>query len=471
MKTKNSFLLSLALLVAAAGAGGAVASDLPTAALGSSGEVVELIGGTYGELFPESGEVPPEGDKWEVPADHEVLALELSWPDQTTERRLLPDTEDAQAESLAALLYDRSTDALVAIWQSEEPSEGALLKLVPVVDGAFSDVVTIEDPTLASIGPSKIVLTRDRYSIRLGEDQRETVNRTILHVTWMAFDGSEIDVRYTPLVFIDGLYCGWNEVFSLRDLLVGEGVDPNRELSDQLLSTLELEVTRGGQRILATFVSPRSGELAVVDIGVLPLELAYLGDEVRDLLLSMADEFVGNDLQSFAGGARLEIIGVGRRHSLNPALVDYVAGEVSDEILAVGAEYSIAEFGDLVSYLRDFTIDVTSPLITSTLNHTRATDNSQVIEIDIGNLLHGPTQILDLKIRSSRPAPATGEGPTTVYTSEDGEDTLIAWEDPEDGRLYYVESLEEGWSEPRSLLIDEKLTPERAHELLKLRVR
>ncbi len=460
MKTTNSFLLSLALLVAAAGAVGA--SDLPTAALGNAGEVYELIGGTYGELFPESDEVA---------AGHEVLALELSWPDQTTGRWLVPGTEDAPAETAATLLYDRATDALAAVWQSAEPSEGALLKLVTVEADAFSDVVTIEDPTRAAIGPSQIVLTRDRYSIRLGHNQRETVNRTILHVAWMAYGDSEIDVRYTPLVFIDGLYCGWNEVFSLRDLVVGEGVEPDQELAEQLLSTLELDLTHGAQRILATFVSPRSGELAVVDIGVLPLELAYLGDEVRDLLLSMADSFGGDDLQAFAEVARIEIIGVGRRQSLNPALVDYVAGELSDEILTVGAEYSVDEYGELVSYLRDYTIDVTSPLITSTLNYAQGTDHSRVIEIDIGNLLDAPTQILDLKIRSARPAPATGEGPTTIYTSEDGEDTLIAWEDPGGATLYYVESLEGGWSEPRSLVIDDKLTPERAHELLRRRVR
>jgi len=461
MKTRNLFFLSLYFLAAAAGAGGD-GSDLPTAALGNSGEVYELIGGAYGELFPESGEVP---------ADHQVLALELRWPDQTMQRWLLPETEDAQAESLMVLLYDRSTDSLVAIWQREEPARGELLNLVTFADDAFSEVVTIEDPTLAAVGPSKIALIRDRYSIRLAEDQRETVERTLLHLAWMADDGSEIDVRYTPLIFIDGLWCGWNEVFSLADLLGDEGVDPDPELSDPLLSTLELDLTHGAQRILTTFVSPRSGELAVVDIGVLPLELAYLGDEVRDLLLAMADAFAGRDLQSFADTARLEIIGVGMRQRLNPALVDYVAHEVSNEILTVGEEYSVDQFVDLVNYLRDFTIDVTSPLITSTLNYTQGTDNSRVIEIDIGNLLDKPSQILDLKIRSARPAPATGEGPTTIYTSEDGKDTLIVWEDPEQRRLSYVESLEEGWSEPRSLWIDEKLTAERAHELLRLRVR
>ena len=453
--------LLLGVLLGSLPASGAA---LSSAVLGNTGELYELVPGTYGELF---------GDGLEAAEDDPVLALDITHPDRRQERLLVPGTSGPRLESPAVLLHDRQTDNLLVLWQSDELGEGTLLRLTTLRGGQFFDVVEIEDPTLAELRRTQVVLTHDRYQVELENGDKELVSRTILHLAWTASEHGETDVRYTPLIFLNGGYIGWHEVFSLRDLLVGEPLDRPAGMHPDLENALRLETTRDNQRVLAAFANAQTGELSVLDIGVMPLELAMLSDLVREVLGGLEGDFDPRDLVGFAEGARLEIIGTGFRRKLHTELVDYIAVEVGKEIVAVGADLASRGYDVLTEHLRQFVVSLTTPLVTTDISFVPGVGDSQVVEIDVGGLFGEgaiPSQILDLHVVRSVPLPRTGEGMTTIYTSHNGQDLLVVWEDAQRGRYDYVEWLAgaEAWSERHRLRLDDPL---RAHQVLRLRVR
>lgn len=466
MRAPTLFRVSLGALVLAALLGSAPvrATALSNAVLGNSGELYELVFGTYGELF---------GEGFAAAADDPVLALDITGVNGRAERLLVPGTEGPRHESPAALMHDLRTDNLFVLWQSDELGEGTLLRLTTLRGGQFFGVVEIEDPTLAELSRTQVVLTHDRYQVELENGDKELISRTILHLAWTAREVGATDIRYTPLIFLNGSYIGWHEVFSLRDLLVGEPLDPPAQMHPGLESALRLETTRDNQRVLASFASAQTGELSVVDIGVMPLELAMLSDMVREVVGGLEDDFDPRELVAFADGARLEIIGTGFRRKLHTRLVDYVADEVAKEIVAVGAELAPRGYDVLTEHLRQFVVSLTTPLVTTDISFVPGVGDSQVVEIDVGGLFGEgaiPAQILDLHVVRSVPLPRTGGGMTTIYTSRNGQDLLVVWEDSERGRYDYVEWLAgaDDWSERRRLLLDD---PVRAHQVLRLRVR
>jgi len=456
-KTTVAVLTLLTLLT-----GAATARELSSSALGNSGEVYEILSGRYEELFP-GGE--------ELPGNSKVLALAVTRGD-TSERYLLPGTGSRQPESAASLFYERSRGSLVVLWRSGAADKAELLNVVTFADGSFSEAYEIADPTYASLAPPHMVVTHDRYDIQLSETQWESIERTILHLLWAARDGSGIDVRYSPLIFVEGIYSGWNQVVSLRDTTAGPEA-PLAAASEALLSTLDLAASENGQRVVASFVSGLDNKLCVVDVGVLPLELSYLGEEVREGLSGLAASFASEDISSFADNGRLEIVSVGRRHRMHPAFVDYLAEEVVQEILVVGTDFTLSSYDDLVAHLRHFTLETAAPLVTSSANYARTASGSIILEVDVGHLnlgATGPPPLINLRVLRALGAPVIGKGQTHLFASPDGRHVLVSWEDG-NGRLSYVENEADGWSEPLSLVLGDRLSSERAYEVLERRVR
>jgi len=455
-KTTAALLTALALFASAA-----TARELSFTALGNSGELYEILSGRYEELFP-------EGD--EFPGENNVLALAVTRGD-TRERYLLPGTGSPEEESAASLFYERSRGSLVVLWRGGGADEAQLLNVVTFAGGSFSEAYEVADPTLASVAAPHVVVTHDSYDIQLSENEWESIERTILHLLWVARDKSGIDVRYSPLIFVEGVYSGWNQVVSLRDVTAVPGERP-RASAEALYATLSLAVSESGQRVVASFVNSLDGWLRVVEIGVLPLELAYMGQEVREGFSGLEASFANEDLSSFADIIRAEVVNVGRRHRLHPAFTDYVADQVGREILVVGGEYSVSSYHELVEYLRTFTLETTAPLVTASANHSQGA-NGTILEVDVGNLsldATGPAPLINLRVLSSLPVPRIAGAPTALFASSDGRRVVLSWEDDE-GNLGYVENEADGWTQPRSLVLGDHLAAERAYEVLEGRVR
>ncbi len=452
-------LLSLPMMSAAATLD---SSHLGVSKLGNDGEIYTLLTGEYASLFPEGSEVNGASS---------VLALHVEHADGATERLLVPATEGSAPETIVGLLYDRNYATLTALWQHRGTAFGKMLRLAHFDGATWSSVTTLKDPTWAPIVRTETLVTRDRYLIDVENDVPQMTERTILHLVWTADDGGVYDVRYSPIIFLDGTYIGWNETISLRDLLIGEAPDSTPALAREMELALSLSGTRDGQRLQVAFANAVTGDLNVVNIGVLPLELTVLSDAVGEVLVDLRSLYDPEELSILGDVARIEIIGTGLRHKLNKPLVSYVASEIRTEILAIGDEYE-GHYDDLVEHLQQLAIQLTTPLVTSELSYLPGLGDSQVLQIDLGDLLGAgqPTQMLDVHVLGSVPAPITGDGPTSIFLSPSADALIVAWEDEEAGRLYWRERLAENWGPVRALNL-ENLTIEGAHELLHRRVR
>lgn len=437
------------------------ASELEIEAVGNGGELYELVAGRYGKLFPGEDEHP---------ARNNVLALSVTWPDGASERLLVPGTGDREGEMEAELLYERAHGSLLVVWQGDLGA-GVLLELTTFSGGEWSRVHAI-DSSSPILGQPRLVVTRDHYDLRISETQWESIDRTALYVAWLAEDPRGVDVRITPLLFVEGFYSGWNQVFSLRDLTALPDFAGPGPSSQELLRSFDLVVMNDGQRIEVSFVNALDHQLTVVSVGVLPLELAMMSEELRDGLLGLESSFASQDVETFIDIARHEMVAVGRRLRFHPVFVDFLVTGLGEEIRTIAPAFSLATYGEMVDHLRDHTLRRTAPLTRTGLSSAGAGDESEILEIDVSNLLSptGPPPILDLRVLFSQPAPATGAGSTRIYAAGDGGSVLVTWEEAE-GRVHYLESRDGGWSETRSLATGEGLSSARAYEILERRIR
>ena len=69
---------------------------------------------------------------------------------------------------------------------------------------------------------------------------------------------------------------------------------------------------------------------------------------------------------------------------------------------------------------------------------------------------------------SDRPAPEVG-GPAEIFVSESGRNVIVTWDG--DGCIHYLESTDDGWSEPGTIELTEDLDRDAVYRMLSERVR
>jgi hypothetical protein len=294
----------------------------------------------------------------------------------------------------------------------------------------------------------------------------------VIHVVQLERQSGGLEVLYTPILLVEGAYIGWSETFSLTELASGEPSDD--AAAQSLLETVNLRPTSNGRRVTATFTSSVDGTVSALEIGILPVELVRLSDEIRDRLLDLDPSLAAGDISSLADDARAEIINLGLRMSFNPTVVSYLAGEAEAWILDSGDAYG-GDLDQLAADLRDYTIDLVSGLFAVDLSYADDNAGLPIIEIDVSNLLGNgdhpaANQVVELRRPFQRPAPAIGEGAVALHTSPNGREVAVSWYDASSGVLTYVESNPDGWDEPRELAIGDELGLEDAYRLLEQRL-
>ena len=470
------------LLVLAPTAGG----ELALRTLGSAGDLYRVHAGLHSDLFAGDTET-------EIP----ILILEVDRRDQEPIQLLVPGTDDPRAENDARLVYEPSADSVTVLWQSQG-DDGLIAIRFATFDGSesqWSEVYELAGEEGAAIlaQTPRVAVTRDTYELELA-DELITAERSILHLLWR--DTAEVPTTfYSPIIFVEGRYIGWHESFAMSSFFLdaAQGDEDSDEQtddgedSDEVTATLTTELARASslrvshdnQSIVVAFTNPESNRLGALEIRVLPLELSLLGDQVHQAIFELAELYDPDDISSLADGMRAHVVIIGLQYSFNPSVVDYVSEQVGDWLLEAGGAYGWAGLEDLADDARDFTIDISSEIYATTISDPSDPD-SQIVQIDIGEFLEGlegpqPAQLLDIRVRSDLAAPDIGDGPTVIHTSLDGRDLLIAWEDEELGQIHWVEShrrSEDGaWTEPLSLVLDDRLSRNEAHRLLERKIR
>lgn len=439
--------LKIALLAALLLCSHAWAAELSTESLGNDGELFALVAGSYGTLFP---------DVSDLAAETRVLALETTLPDGTLERQLIPGTTGVGTPT--GLLYDRTFGTVTAIWQTDD---GSLLNIASLFNDEWTTVASIEDPNTNAVSVPKILAERDRFELQVTPDQWLTVERQILHAAWTAVDADGVlDVRYSPLAFVDGHFIGSHDVYSVRDI-TGEKVEFAPLATDDLTNAFELSKGAGGE-IFLTFVNANDSQLTVAQVGVVPLAVLHFADEIRAALLDLEADFSTLDLDDFSERARVQLIVTGRRHRDRLGqTASYVASEVQREILSTAASFD--SYSAMVDHLFGFTLSAAAPLVTANVS----VGEDGVPEIHVGNLLDqsGWTPLVNVTTRRELPVPPITGANVKFLTSSDGRNVLAAWENGE--AMSYLESMGDGWSAELQI----ELQGDHALQILTRRVR
>ncbi len=466
---------------------GSASAAQPPVAISQSGQLQRALVGSYGDFFPAGAQG--------ISADAPVLALELRAPGEETTRVLVPGTENARYETNPFVFQDPTYNSLTILWSSR-PEEGEAQIHFATFDGDdWSDVYILENEEAAvSVGSTPLIEeSRDAFELVLDDGEILTAERSILHLLWQTNDALP-ETQYVPLTFVEGRYIGWHSIFTLDEMFLddpetneaegdetddGDGTSANEgseppTLTAALARTLGVKVAQDGRSVLVTFANSASHRLGTVEISPLPLELGFLGDQVREQIFSMVELYDPDDLSSFSAGMRAAIIPMGSIFNFHEAYGNHLADRVGDWILNFGEEYGWAGFERLGDDARSLAIDVSNEVYLST-KADPANPDAEIIEINIAGLLageQGPTQSLDIMVKSDQPAPAAGEGPATVLTSQNGRSLLVTWDDEETGQIHWVESRRGApWSEPFSLTLDHSLSLEEAHDLLQQKIR
>lgn len=474
--------LAVVGLVAAPVAADSSTGELIPRAITTSGELLEARSGTYGELFPNGSQMA---------AATPVLALDIQPQEGASARLLVPGTDDGRIETLPFTLFEPAEEAvddtLILLWQSLSANDGTRqIRFVSVKRGSggleWSEVFSVRDgagDVLELSQPPQFAITRQDFSRQL-EEQAFSAQHTLVHLLWPG-GASGTSPIYSSVVWVDGLYVGFNPVFDLTaDFLQfrGEGeTDAPPALPSGLVSSTHLEVAESGRSLLVTFANQESGRVGNLTIDAVPLAHGVLGDLVRDEVFNHADSFDPGELQPFVDKFRAGVVIIGRNFDYHPAVVEYVTSRVGNWILDQGEDYGFEDFVALGEDARDMTIGLSHSVYASRVADP-ANPGSTLVELDLSDVLGGdtaannPGQLLDFQVSADLAAPAIGDGAVTLLPSHDGERLLITWLDAEGQRLHYVTSRQDGsWTPAQSIALRQGLSLEEAHRLLRAKLR
>ncbi|MEM8930618.1 MAG: hypothetical protein AAGE94_05555 [Acidobacteriota bacterium] len=428
-------------------------------ALGLDGTFYQVLDGTRSQLLGEG-----EGEL-------RVLALEVTPAGGESERILVPGTETWRRESHAQVFVDG--DTVLMVWRQGAPGGRFSLHFQSWRDGEWLPGSQIQvghanhlfdsDPTL--------LLTREAYSLDLDDETTIEVRRTIVHVVWQAESG---EVRYVGIPFVDGRYIGWHEPLALTGILVksNTGHGAGSAASPTIVACRVLD---GTATVSITLDDPQHNRLATIHVETLPMELAVVGDAIRDEITGLGTDFDPNRIPEIRDKMLGRAVWIGHRLRLSPAVLDFLTSRLGEWIsgldtssvddsdaLADAARHEAIELGREVYAKGVVDPDDLSAGIPD-LDLTGDPDSNGHRDA-LGDLVR-------FDLRSDFVSPEVGPGAVTVHASDDGRALLVSWHDTEAGRIEWAENRGAGWSDPRVLTLSDALDIDSAHALLRESIR
>ena len=448
----------LALGLAAIPAPGRAASR--DTALGAGGEVYQVKGGNYGDLFPSGRAVAPG-----VP----VLAVDIAKPGAPAQRVLIPDTLDATAEASASLLYEPDSQTVYALWATQV-GVTSVLKLAGFDGANWSTPIQVVGNPYAWKSSPQFAITRETFQDIADDGSMATKHRTTLHLLWQQESSSTApDNFYTPVVFVDGVYTGINPVYNLSDYLP-DAPDGAADVQSALLRVPTIQAGRDQRTVIVAFASESKQQLATVEVDVLPEELSRLSEKARSHIIEIGRALYPNDLPTLAEKARSHIIEIGV--AFYPELASTLASQVRDTILSNG-DGAAGTIEDLAEKCRSHIIEIGAKLSGRGLRG--GTDLSKIVQVDDPSGEETITAtgqaayLLQIRTASSRPSPRVGPGTVRLFVSEDGSDVLVSWAQTD--KVLYRLSKGAGWSDAMTVNLSPTLDLNKAYDILGQRVR
>jgi hypothetical protein len=433
------------------------------AALGADGELYTVKQGLYRELFPNA----PEGL-----ADRPVLALEVVRAGEPAERHLVPGTEDAAAERTPTLLFEDSSNAAFLVWETSI-NYHPIIKLASFDGGRFAPEIEVRGSAFGFKSSPQIAVTRDAYTAAGDDGEPVSVSRTLLHLIWAEEGGEGTRTKYVPLILENGEYIGHTDIVELNRFDPSSTASLAYELSDELVRAPTIQPGRDSRTVVTAFADAESKRMVTLEITVLPRELSRLADKARNVIIDIGARVnYPKNLNILADRAREAILGQGG--AFQPEVVQAIADRVSEEI----RKPSERPLQSLAGEARNVIIDIGARLSGPALRNSTALSKvaPQILEVQRDEPSVGeddgmsPSHMLQFRVASSRPAPRVQPGAATVLTSRSGDEVLIAVAQ-EDRVIYRDSKGEGGWNEPRELKLSERMSLNRAYDILYERIR
>lgn len=425
------------------------------AAVGAQGELYQVRAGTYGELFPGQGLGDPASS---------ALALDVTYPDQSRERLLVPGTETEDVDSNASVLFESQSDTLFLLWKTEKGRIHTWLTVVGFHDGVWGQPIEVSGNLFGWKSDPQFAVTRDTFRTIEDDGTLQTRTRTVIHLLWW----EEVNVAepvpfYAPVTLIDGEYTGSNQVYRLDELLAGALGSPNPVAPNfDLARAQKIEAGANSHSATVGFVDPSNGQLVSATLQPIPGEVGSLADRIRHQIVDVGRQLTAGQSGVLATRIRDQVIELGTRLGFHPSVTDYLAAQVFSGISDAGPAEPVESLGDRI---RHQIIDVGARLTGGGLGRISTKDSLLTADLpEAQNETAGPAGQIRILVTSVVPSPATGSDQLALHLSRNGRQAIVSW--LQDGAVYYLESQARGWSTPRTLHLRAGLDLAHARQLL-----
>ncbi len=396
----------------------------------------------------------------------------MTRPGAPPQRVLIPDTLDTAAENSASLLYEDDSRTVYVVWESQEGIH-PVLKLAGFDGAIWSTPISVVGNPFAPKTSPQFAITRETFEDFADDGSAIVKHRNTLHLIWQeegAATGA-LETFYTPVVFVDGIYAGTNPVYSLSDFLPDAAAG---DVQPTLLRAPTIQTGQDQRTVVVAFASLAKGQLATVEIDVLPEELSRLSEKARSHIIEIGRNLYPSDLPGLAEKARSHIIEIGR--AFHPELASTLADQVRATILANDA----SDLVQLAEKARSHIIEIGAKLSGRGLRNPKELVNTQIVQvddpIDVSRAV-APTPkpnqaaayLIQVRVASGRPVPRVGPGNVALFVSAAGDDVLVSWAQVD--KVLYRLSTDTSWTEPRELRFTPSLDVDKAYDILSQRVR
>jgi hypothetical protein len=437
--------------------------------LGSGGELYRARTGAYKDLFP--GQKPPAG----VDPASSALALDVERPGVAVQRFFVPSTGGNDVELLPSLIYEDAASTVYLLWERRVNNIHPVLMLTGFSKSGFSNPIELISDSFSDKTHPQLALTRDHYQVTDATGAAVSRSRTVLHILWAQDDNPGVDTFYSPVIFEEGAYIGWNPVYRLNDLDNSPPATLGYPISARLLHSPILEAGQDGRTVTMGFIAPGTSKLLTVEIDALPAALSQIADKTRGQIIETGRKSNLPNLQDLASRVRTAILTVGAS-AFRPEVLQAIADQTSAAILASSPQQSLQSIADTA---RAQVIDTGAKFAGRGLRSFGDDATAQLAEVDAqdggGEPSSFPSQIFQLRMTSSRAVPNVGSGPgtgeTRLFVSETGERAIASWLDVAGNQIFYRMSDDGTWSDPLVLKLSSSLTLKDAYGVLDQRVR
>ncbi|MCL4837848.1 MAG: hypothetical protein KJ058_07780 [Thermoanaerobaculia bacterium] len=445
--------LSLAALLCLPAGGAAVAQSR---LLGDGATLYQAHSLRRGDIFPGY-----EG----IPAEAQILVLEVSRAAGGGDFWLVPGTEDLAAETVVQLFPRDGGAGVLLAWQSADPARRDRLQLRGFDRAGWTEPAEIELPWLLAGAPApRFAITTDTVRTVDADGAAVASRRDVVHCFWWGTADGSPTLLYRAAFVVDGRAITLSAALDLGVLDTESAI--STPAPDLVLSSLALRAQGEASRVAVAFLGARSGRFLTFDLQVLPDELVDLADRARGHIIDLGATLYPGDIVLLAEAARAEIQAMAA--ALHPAAAAHAANGTRD---LIAAEDGSLPLDTLAGKARGHIIDLVSAPVRGGVAREAPSARSLLLEaLQAEGNEPGAHLLHSVKVRAvgSWVLPPVASAPLITRVASEADLLTVAWRSAEHELSYFELGLPVQL-EPRRLPL-ERVSLEEALALLEQRL-